>query len=281
MKDNPLLEAVDLFTLPLWSLYVLIIVLLAGGAIIGYRMGRRLFLAEQHLPEDQRGKPSETTLSAFLALLGLLLAFTYSFALSQFDDRRNALLVEANAIGTAFVQAMLMEEPYRTTYRETLAEYAGTRIFRQAVSFEEASVAAQLADSLALQGTLTMTLQQAIENRMPPPIATSMTSGLTGVLDAHSIRIQAGSQSIPAVLKLVLAVVSVLAIFSVGHNSGVRGRPLTWRTMSFTALLIIVLCQIFDLERPTEGMLNLPQKIMVITVDGLEAEVAKARAAGS
>jgi hypothetical protein len=53
-----------------------------------------------------------------LALLGLLLAFTYSFSLSRADMRKQAVINEANAIGTAFLRADLGAEPGRGELRE-------------------------------------------------------------------------------------------------------------------------------------------------------------------
>src|SRR5271168_466087 len=55
-----------------------------------------------------------TVEAAILGLLALLIAFTFSMALSQFEGRRDALLNEANAIGTTALRARLLPTPHNT-----------------------------------------------------------------------------------------------------------------------------------------------------------------------
>src|SRR5881394_263672 len=51
---------------------------------------------------------------AYLGLLALLLAFTYSLSLSRYEQRRSLVTQEANAIGTAYLRAQLLDEPHRS-----------------------------------------------------------------------------------------------------------------------------------------------------------------------
>ena len=65
-----------------------------------------------------------------LGLLALMIAFTFSMALSRFDLRRDALLNEANVIGTTALRARLLPEPHRI---ETL------KLLRDACNFNSTS----------------------------------------------------------------------------------------------------------------------------------------------
>src|SRR6185436_17466362 len=51
---------------------------------------------------------------ASMALLGLLLAFTFSMALNRYDDRRAAMVAESNAIGDLYTSASVLREPGRS-----------------------------------------------------------------------------------------------------------------------------------------------------------------------
>ena len=62
----------------------------------GHRLGRRRLQKEDTAPEV-----SGAIIAALFALLGLLLAFTFSGAYSRFDARRQLIVQEANTIGTA------------------------------------------------------------------------------------------------------------------------------------------------------------------------------------
>ncbi len=60
--------------------------------------------------------------SAMLGLLALMLAFTFAMALERFDARRDALLNEANSIGTTALRARLLPDPQRSEVLKLLRE---------------------------------------------------------------------------------------------------------------------------------------------------------------
>ena len=68
------------------------------------------------------------TLSSVLGLLALLVAFTFSLALDRFDTRRANVLLEANAIGTTYLRAQLLEQPHRARISKLLTDYTDVRL---------------------------------------------------------------------------------------------------------------------------------------------------------
>ena len=73
---------------------------------IGWRMGRAL--------RGREGvKPSKFD-DASMALLGLLLAFSFGMSIAKHDQRRLAVVADANAIGDFYTCASLLKEPTRT-----------------------------------------------------------------------------------------------------------------------------------------------------------------------
>jgi hypothetical protein len=58
-------------------------------------------------------KSTDVMLGTLLGLLGLRIAFTYAFALDRHSSRKAAVLLEANALSTAFLRADLLQEPER------------------------------------------------------------------------------------------------------------------------------------------------------------------------
>ena len=90
-----------------------------------------------------------TVLGATLTLLGLLIGFTFSMAISRYDQRKNYEEEEANAIGTEYVRADLLPEPARTKVQAQLVQYLDLRIQRyNAHATDDVSgLAARTADS--------------------------------------------------------------------------------------------------------------------------------------
>jgi len=77
-----------------------------GIAVVGHRIGRRQLLA--HPEKKQRG--SGNIDAVILSLLGLLTAFTFSAAYSRYEARRQLIVDEANALGTAWLTGFGMAE---------------------------------------------------------------------------------------------------------------------------------------------------------------------------
>ena len=99
-----------------------------------------------------------TVLTATLTLLGLIIAFSFSMAVSRYDQRKNYEAEEANAIGTEHVRAALLPAANTERVRELLRQY-----LRQRVLFYESHDERQLEeidkDTAALEVELWSTVQ--------------------------------------------------------------------------------------------------------------------------
>src|SRR5512143_443438 len=84
----------------------------AGGLFVGMilllELGRRLGRRRQGKHEEGARAGLGAVEGAVFALLGLLIAFTFSGAASRFDARRELIVREANAIGTAWLRLSLL-----------------------------------------------------------------------------------------------------------------------------------------------------------------------------
>src|SRR5690349_949525 len=79
------------------------------------------------LKEDGR-EDFNVVLSATLTLLALLIGFSFSMAVSRYDQRKNAEGAEANAIGTQYLRADLLPAEEATRVRQLLKTYVDQRI---------------------------------------------------------------------------------------------------------------------------------------------------------
>src|SRR5262245_30918871 len=99
--------------IPLW----LILPLTIGIALASVELGYRIAVYRRLQKEEEKESPVSGMVGATLALLALMLAFTFSLAGSRFEDRRQVVLTESNAIGTAYLRAAMLPEPMRTESR--------------------------------------------------------------------------------------------------------------------------------------------------------------------
>jgi Ca2+/H+ antiporter len=90
-----------------WIVFAVLLVLLVGLSELAWRMG--LACSRRKSEAD---KNSGTVRSAVLALLGLLLGFSFAIAAARHETRRELLVEEANSIGTTARRAQLLPTPH-------------------------------------------------------------------------------------------------------------------------------------------------------------------------
>lgn len=212
-------------------------------------------------------------MGALLALLGLLLAFTFGFSLTRAEARKSALLEEANAISTAFLRADVLAEPGRSELRKAIADYAGTRV-ADFESNNSDSVAAFTSRTLAAQAKIWPLMMRSFDEQTPAPVVINVMNGVTDMLDAHTVRVSAGVDGVPMVAKVMVLICAASSLFIVGNAAALRGRQLTWRTFMFAGVLSVIMIVIVDFERPREGFVQLDNTVMILTIKELEASVA-------
>src|SRR5690606_38751307 len=104
-----------LLSLPAWGILLILVALLLLADELGFRLGRR------HATDSQdRCSRVAVFVAALLALLGLLLAFSFSIVEARFSARKALVIDEANAIGTTYLRAKLLPAPHGERIQRTL-----------------------------------------------------------------------------------------------------------------------------------------------------------------
>jgi hypothetical protein len=104
------------------SLIVGILFLLMLGVIeAGYRFGIRRKDLETEVTRDHLSAIQ----ASILGLMGLLLAFTFSLSVQRFDTRSDAVVDEANAIGTAYLRTQLLPPALALRCPDAVARLCG------------------------------------------------------------------------------------------------------------------------------------------------------------
>src|SRR4030095_4387887 len=111
---------------PIWLIALATLVLLIGMMFLGALIRRR---RDGRAEGEEEARTHEGYIvSGALGLLALLLGFTFALAVDRFDARRGLVLEEANAIGTTYLRAQLLDEPHRSRLSRLLAGYAQNRL---------------------------------------------------------------------------------------------------------------------------------------------------------
>lgn len=265
------MEQTFVYTLPVWIVGLIFLAVLLGALETGYRVG----LARRESWKDADSGGGGVVLTSLLAVLGLVLAFTYAAGVSRFDARKQAVILEANALGTAFLRADLVAEPGRSELRKALYEYARTRSIAAGTAVSEVEIKAVLDKSLRKQARLWPATRQVVAQKNAEAMEVSLVAAMNDVFDAHTIRLAAVADRLPIVVIWLLLLVAACALSVTGFNAGLQGIMSRWRVIAFTIVLTGIIVVILDLDRPNDGMVIVKQSSINQVVADMEAELTR------
>ncbi|WP_172330179.1 hypothetical protein [Mangrovicoccus sp. HB161399] len=252
-----------IYGLPLWAFALLILSVLLGAILLGAWNGRRASRMAGR-PRTKPGKAkSDLEVGALLALLGLVLAFTYSFGLTRIDARKQALVHEANAIGTAFLRADLLPEPGRSALREQLLAYARTRLMSEPARNDMGLAMEEIAASLAEQAKLWPATRDALSEEVPGHVQMLVVQAVNDVLDAHAVRMAAGLDRLSPIVLCFTIALAALGVGLASQNEAAEGTFRPARMIMFAVTLSARIFLISDFDNSSRGLIQLHQDSLV------------------
>lgn len=223
---------------------------LAIALEVGFRFGRRTRLDSDSTAGGQVGAVQ----GALLGLLGLLLAFSFSAAGSRFLERQDLIVTEANAIGTAYLRADLLDEPQRSALRDSLQRYTEHRIAVSA-RLREGYTPADAAEVDRLQSQIWSAASVGVRAR--PEAIVAVLPPVNDVIDLHATRIAAGRKRLPPLVMGLLIACSLLSVSVLGYGCGFGGRRRAPLTLPLALLIGTALWITIDLDNPRAGLMRL------------------------
>ncbi|MFM8820210.1 MAG: hypothetical protein ACKOD3_06635 [Phenylobacterium sp.] len=205
--------------------------------------------------------------TSVVGLLSLLIAFTFSLALARHELRRTLVVEEANAIGVAYMRSQLLDEPYRTELGGVILSYAQVRRATGEL-WGPAQLAAQ-AHSEALQVPIWRRTALAARASATPALANFLVQSVTRMIEVEGQRKAAlAARSPPAVLGALMVsaigVAGVLGYVSAGAHAHRR-----WISLVMFGLVTIAFMLILDLDRPGDGLVQVPEDNMTDMIRSL------------
>ena len=255
-----------------WLIAVVFLVLMLATTELGFRLGC-----------VNKRKTCETTKSeisvlqgGIIGVLGLLLGFTLAMAVSRFEERKQLVVEESNAIGTSFLRAQFVPDPEGKEISSRLRDYLDTRLQYSSVSKElderqkAARVrAAQLQDELWSRAA-------AFAQQDPRSVTAGLLlTSLNTVIDVEAARSASTMNHVPETIILVVALVALLSAVLVGYLFGLGAQRHLLSTATLAAAITAVLFVIVDLDRPDRGLIRINQQPLIDVQARLHGAMSK------
>ena len=227
-------------------------VLLVVAGEIGFRRG----LFKRKSKESVRSLMSGTG-AAMLGLLGLLLGFTLAMAVSRWDERRDVIVEEANAIGTLWLRAGLLEAPLRNELRDALREYTDVRIALGGSRGDRAAIGVARSESELLHTSIWSVVERADQPGRSNAVLSSLITAANEMIDLHELRLASIENHLPAPLFLLLFTVASVSLGFLAWAFGAANQGGRAAFMALGLLIGAVILLIMDINRPQRGRIEI------------------------
>jgi len=234
---------------------------------LGYLAGRRVARHDKTL-----GEGVGVVVGGMLGLLAFVLALTLSFSSTRFQERRDGTLAEANAIGTAWLQAQAVGGPRGEEIARLLEDYAQLRrrfILLDRDSAEEATIAERTSSlQNAMWGHVT-----AIVREQPTPVTNSLMNALNNTFDLATSERFAFALLFPPQLFWLLVGMSLVCMSALGFQLGLRGRPLRVLTILLLGMWTATTTVILDMGSARLGGIRVGTQAYDWTIQGFQGGI--------
>ena len=244
------------FEMNLVVVLLLISILLIFSSQLGYFMGCRLRNRSKKI-----GDLADFVPSAMLGLLSLILGFTFSMAINRFDYRKELVVKEANAIGTVFLRAKLINPEHGLQISPILKKYVDARLEFFAAGNDAARIQ-QAEDKTTLLHSLLWNEAVQITQSNRSPIEGLFVSALNDLIDLQTERIIALHNRIPGSVYWAILLIACIALGTFNFSNGVEGKVRRWTPILLALLFAVVIALIHDLDRPRSGTITANQDAM-------------------
>jgi hypothetical protein len=221
------------------------------------------------LGEDER-EDLGVVIGATLTLLGLLIGFTFSMAISRYDQRKTYEEEEANAIGTEYFRADILPATNAATVHELLRKYLDERVLFY-YTVDERQLVKVDSDTTLLQREMWSEVL-AVAAAQPTPTVALVVAGMNDVLNAQGYTQAAWWNRIPTAAWILMVVIAICCNLLIGYGAhGSSGLAFLVLPLAVSVSFLLIA----DIDSPRGGLIRVLPHNLVSLSQSLTAPSAK------
>jgi len=245
------------FQLSSWVLGLFVFVVLFGATVAGLLVGHSNRAHAKALSE-----PFAVLQGALLGVVGLVLAFGLSLAVGRYENRRATVVAEANAIGTSYLRAQTLAEPIRSDSLAAMRRYTDTAIRVSAAVPGSPRARRAVADGQRLQRELWGLAGRALDGAPRDSAPRLYVESLNDTIDLQTVQVAGLQNRVPAAVLLLEVIGAIVALALLAAYLAFLGRGAVGVLLAAAPVSLLLLVT-FDLDRPTRGVIKVPDKPLV------------------
>lgn len=243
-----------------WLIGLVTLLILIISVEIGYRIGLKVKI---EMTQPMKAQIS-TIQTAILTIFTFLLGFTFAMALSRFDNRKQMVVKESNAIGTAVLRSQLLSENQREKMIVMFKEYVKIEFnITSRANIPKQELMELNSNARKLQALMWDEAFTATENNPLSVPAGLFATSINQLIDVKTERDIAISNHVPEIVLIGLLLFAALAIGILGYGNGLAATHARYPAFILCIVMSLSFILIIDLDRPNRGLTKVSQDSMV------------------
>lgn len=219
---------------------------------LGYRIGCHNYRKKPQLAYEGTG----TLEGALLALLGLLLAFSFAGATSRLDSRHQLIIREANAIGTAYLRVDLLPANEQAAIRHLFRDYLDARVQAYENFANRESSGQAFARTSEIQRQIWSQALAACQTDPSHEATRLLLPALNEMIDVTTARAVALDIHLPTFIFYLLICISLLTALLAGYAMSKRQSRSWLHILIYSVIISATIYAIFDFDNPRYGLIK-------------------------
>ena len=257
----------SIYELPTWAIVSSIFILTFIANELGFLAGKR----DGKNVSDGARAVSNGLKASILGLAALLLGFSFSTTTAKHYQRQRLVLEEANAIGTFYLRAGLLEEPQRSKLQEGLKRFTELRLKHFEFGLDREAYAETLVQMQTELDSAWQVVESTIEGQPDRVVPSQIVPAANSVIDLNTTREWSIRNHMPQPVLILLCICIVVSSMITGHSSGQVGKRYLGLWLAFNVLFTLVLFVILDFDRPRRGLIQVDHLPMVELLDSMNS----------
>lgn len=251
---------------------MMFLVLFLIGLLIAQEVGIRIGRHRRARIGEAADEGASLVVGSTLGLMAFVLALNLSSATSRHELRMNATLAEANAIGTAMMQAEAVGGDQAAGLVADLKAYLQLRYEYVRATRVTGEIARMNDETVALQNKIWAGISARIADSPTPPV-TSLMNAINNAFDSSTAMRLAMEYRMPTQIIALLLLLSLTGTAAVGYHFGLNGRRGRAPGILLAVLWSLIVVQIIDIGSARIWSFRTDARIYEWSLEGLEMPV--------
>jgi len=252
---------------------VLFALVLLSGMLILLEAGRQLGINRRRKRSEVDHGNLGIIEGAIFALFGLVVAFTFSGAVTRLNEKRMLIADEVNSIEVAYLRLQLISPDIRPQLQELSRQYVDSRVetYRRLPNKEAAK--AEIARSKRLQERIwAEAVPATLLPHSHPDAGKLLLPAINKMIDVSTTRTMVLTVHPPTIIYALLFSLSLICALLAGFRMSL-GEHRSWvHILSFASITVIIVYVILDIEYPRAGLIRLeaPDQVLLNVRDRMK-----------